>query len=145
GRHEEALEITQHALAIDRERGDGLAVAGDLANLGVIFKSMRDYERALSSFEEGLATPELGQAPSILVYSLQNAANVHRELGNLDRARECLERANEISREHLMPIQRSFHLMSIAHILLSQERVDESLQTYRESIELSRRAHHADG
>ncbi len=145
GRHEEALEITQNALAIDRERGDGLAVAGDLANLGVIFKSMGDYERALASFEEGLATPDLAQDPSILVYSLQNAANVHREIGNLERAREHLERANEISREHLLPIQRSFHLMGIAHILLCQDRVEASLQTYREAIELSRRAHHADG
>lgn len=145
GRHEEALEITQHALAIARGRGDGLAAAGDLANLGVIFKSMGEYERALASFEEGVSTPELAQDPSILVYSLQNVANVHRELGQLDRAREYLERANEISRVHLMPIQRSFHLMGIAHILFHQGRTEECLQTYREAIELSRRAHHADG
>jgi serine/threonine protein kinase/tetratricopeptide (TPR) repeat protein len=145
GRHEDALQITQNALAIDRERGDRLAVAGDLANLGVIFKSMGDYERALASFEDGLSTPELAQDPSTLVYSLQNVANVHRELGNLERAREYLVHADDIARAHLMPIQRSFHLMGIAHILLLQGHVDACLKTYRESIDLSRRAHHADG
>jgi tetratricopeptide (TPR) repeat protein/class 3 adenylate cyclase len=145
GRHEEALVITQNALAIDRERGDRLAVAGDLVNLGVIFKSMGDYTRALASFEDGLSTPELAQDPSSLVYSLHNVANVYRELGDLDRAREYLERANEVARAHLMPIQRSFHLMAIAHILFRQGHIDQALQTYRDSIELSRRAHHADG
>lgn len=145
GRNEEALQITQSALAIDRERGDRLAVAGDLANLGVIFKSMGEYERAIASFEDGLSTPELAQDPSTLVYSLQNVANVHRELGQLDRAKEYLQRADDIARAHLMPIQRSFHLMGIAHIHLLQGHIQECLETYRDSIELSRRAHHADG
>ena len=144
GRHEEALEITQNALAIARERGDRLAVAGDLANVGVIFKSMGITTRD-RQFRRWVVDARLAQDPSILVYSLQNVANVHRELGDLDRAREYLERANEIARAHLMPIQRSFHLMGIAHILFRQGRIEESLQTYRESIELSRRAHHADG
>ena len=32
---------------------------------------------------------------------------------------------------HLLPIQRSFHLTSIAHIELQQGRVDAAIQTYR--------------
>ena len=46
---------------------------------------------------------------------------------------------------YLLPIQRSFHLTSIAHIQLQQGRIDDALETYREAIELSRRARHADG
>jgi tetratricopeptide (TPR) repeat protein len=45
----------------------------------------------------------------------------------------------------LLPIQRSFHLTSIAHIDLQQGRVESALRTYREAIELSRRARHATG
>jgi tetratricopeptide (TPR) repeat protein len=70
---------------------------------------------------------------------------VHRAQGNLDRALELLQRADDISRTHLLPIQRSFHLMAIAHIFLQQDRIPESLQTYEEAVALSRRAHHADG
>lgn len=144
-KHTEALAITQSAIAIDRERCDDLAVAGDLANLGVIYKSMGEYSRALACFEEALSIPALSQDPSTLVYSLQNLANVHRSLGNLDRALQYLRLGDETSRAHLLSIQRSFHLMAIAHILLQQDQVAESLQTYDEAIELSRRAHHADG
>ena len=46
---------------------------------------------------------------------------------------------------YLLPIQRSFHLTSIAHIDLQQGRIDQALETYREAIELSRRARHAEG
>jgi tetratricopeptide (TPR) repeat protein len=145
GRHAEALAITESALAIDRERHDELAVAGDLANLGVILKNMGEYSRALVSLEEALAIPALAQDPTTLVYSLQNLANVHRTLGNLDRALELLQRADDISRAHLLPIHRSFHLMAIAHIFLQQSRIQESLQTYEEAVALSRRAQHADG
>ncbi len=70
GRHEEALTITEDALAIARECHDELAVAGDLTNLGSILKSMGNYAdrafearggvaRARSGAEEaGLCAPQ---------------------------------------------------------------------------------------
>lgn len=144
-RHTEALVMTERALVIDRERHDDLALAGDLNNRGMILKSMGEYARAIASFEEALAIPGLAHDQYSLVYSLQNIGNVYRSLGQLDRALEYLHRANDLARGHLLPIQRSFHLVAIAHILLQQGRIDESLQTYREAVEVSRRARYADG
>ena len=66
-------------------------------------------------------------------------------MGDLDRALECLVQSDEIARVHLLPIQRSFHLTSIAHIQLQQGRIDAALETYRAAVDLSRRARHADG
>jgi tetratricopeptide (TPR) repeat protein len=145
GRHAEALVMTESALVIDREQGNGLALAVDLANRGIVLKSMGDYPRALASLEEALAMPAMAQDPATQVYALHMVANVHRSLGNVAGALEYLERANAIARSHLLPIQRSFHLMAIAHVLLQQGQITESLKTYEEAVALSRRARHADG
>ena len=144
GRNAEALALTESALAIDRERGDDDAVAGDLVNLANILKSMGEYSVALSKIEEALAMPSLAQNPKKLAYILHNLANVHRGMGDLDATLSCLRRADEISGQ-LLPIQRSFHLTSIAHIELQQGSIEAAIQTYKDAIELSRRARHAQG
>ena len=145
GRYEEARAITESTLARNRERGDEYAVAADLANLGVILKGMGEYSLALASLEEAIAMPALEQDATTYLYCLSNLANVYRSLGDLSRALNSLRLADNIARVRLLPIQRSFHLMAIAHVLLQQERIDESLQTYEEAVALSRRARHADG
>ena len=144
GRNAEALALTESALAIDREREDDDAVAGDLVNLANILKSMGEYSVALSKVEEALAMPSLAQNPKKLSYILHNLANVHRFMGDLDATLSCLRRADEVSGQ-LLPIQRSFHLTSIAHIELQQGSIEAAIQTYKDAIELSRRARHAQG
>ncbi len=145
GRHAEALDITRRVLAADRECDDEVAVAGDLTNSGNILRAMGDYEGARSKLEEALAMPALRNDPKKLVYTQHNLANVYRALGDLDRALECLTHSDEIAASHLLPIQRSFHLTSIAHIQLQQGRIETALETYRDAVDLSRRARHADG
>jgi tetratricopeptide (TPR) repeat protein/class 3 adenylate cyclase/tRNA A-37 threonylcarbamoyl transferase component Bud32 len=145
GRHPQALAITRSALAIAREYQDELAVAGDLTNLGNILKSMGEYSAARATLEEALAMPSLRADPKKLVYTLHNLANVHRAMEQPELALVCLRQADEVCRTHLLPIPRSFHLTSIAHIDLQQGRTASALSTYREAIELSRRARHAEG
>jgi tetratricopeptide (TPR) repeat protein len=89
--------------------------------------------------------PAMAEDPATLVYALQHFANVHRILGNVELGLEHLERANAIARNHLLPIQRSTHLMSIAHVQLQQGEIEESLKTYEGAVALSRRARHAEG
>jgi serine/threonine protein kinase/tetratricopeptide (TPR) repeat protein len=145
GRHEDALAITEQALAIDRARQDDLAVAGDLSNLGNILLSLGRHSRALTILEEALAMPAVAGDPIKRAYVLHIFANVHRAEGNLDRALDYLQRADESARVHMLPIQRSFHLTSMAHIHLQNGQLDDCLRLYRDAVELSRRARHADG
>ena len=145
GRHADAVAITENALAIDRQRQDALAVAGDLSNLGSILRSMGQFQRALEILEEALAMPVVSTDPIKRSYILHNIANIHRGLGNIGRALEYLNVADESARAHMLPIQRSFHLTSIAHIHLQEGRLADSLRLYQEAVELSRRARHADG
>ena len=144
GRHREALELTEHALAIDRESGDEDAAAGDLVNLSNILRSMGDYPAALSHIQQALAMPSVDRNPKKLAYALHNIANVHRGMGNVDAALASLRRA-DLNAAHLLPIQRSFHLTSMAHIELQQGSIEQAISTYKEAIDLSRRARHAEG
>ena len=89
--------------------------------------------------------PALRRIPKKLVYTQHKLANVYRAMGDLDRALDCLSAERRVARVHLLPIQRSFHLTSIAHIQLQQGRIDAALETYRAAVDLSRRARHADG
>jgi tetratricopeptide (TPR) repeat protein/class 3 adenylate cyclase len=145
GRHAEAMDITQRVLAIDRECDDEDAVAVDLTNLGSILRAMGDYAGARTHLEAALALPVIRRDPKKVLYTRHNLANVHRAMGDLDRALECLQQNDDAAREHLLPIQRSFHLTSIAHIQMQQGRIDAALETYRAAVDLSRRARHADG
>ena len=144
GRSGEALVLIEDALSIDRAGGDEDAVAGDLVNLTNILKSMGDYTAALERIEEALAMPSLARNPKKLAYALHSLANVHRGMGNLDATLASLRRADENS-AHLLPIQRSFHLTSIAHLELQKGSIDAAIGTYQQAIELSRRARHAEG
>jgi tetratricopeptide (TPR) repeat protein len=136
GRHPEALAITESALAIDRDRGDDLAVAGDLANIGSILRSMSQHERAIGGVEP------LEQRRHV---SLPQVSLCQARRGDVPRALEYLQRADDSARAHMLPIQRSFHLTAIAHMHLQEGRVADSLRLYQGAVELSRRARHADG
>jgi tetratricopeptide (TPR) repeat protein/class 3 adenylate cyclase len=144
GRIPEALTQTEDALAIDRECGDEDAVAGDLVNLANMLKGMGDYAGALAKIEEALAMPSVAENPKKLSFALHNLANVHRGMGNMEATLASLRLADENS-VHLLPVHRSFHLTSIAHIELQQGQIAAAIHTYRQAIELSRRAHHAEG
>ncbi|MBA3640656.1 MAG: tetratricopeptide repeat protein, partial [Acidobacteria bacterium] len=104
-----------------------------------------DYSRARAVLEEALAMPVASRDPGRISSVLHNLANVHRAVGDLDQALECLHKADAAMHAHMMPIQRSFHLTTIAHIRLQQGDVAAAIESYRQALELSRRARHADG
>jgi tetratricopeptide (TPR) repeat protein/class 3 adenylate cyclase len=145
GRHEEALEVTRRALALDRECSDDIAVAVSLTNLGTILRATGDFAGAREHLEAALAMRVLQRDPRKLVYTQHILANVYRAMGDVEKALDYLTQNDEIARIHLLPIQRSFHLTSLAHIQLQRGHIDTALETYRSAIELSRRARHADG
>jgi tetratricopeptide (TPR) repeat protein len=155
GRNEEALGAIEQALEIDRQRGTVEAIVGDLSNLASVLKSMGEFDRARVQLEEALDLSERGNArgaaakPADLhvkrAYILHYLANVYRELGDNAAALEHLHRAVTVSREKRLPIQASFHYTAIAHILLQESRIEDSLHYYREAVGLTRRARFVPG
>jgi tetratricopeptide (TPR) repeat protein/class 3 adenylate cyclase len=154
GRNLEALDLAEQTLRIARERGDVGAVASDLTNCGAILRALGEHEQAQQVLEEALdtgkpATGEYGAASDELaikhVYALQNLSHCYRERGDRKRALECLQRAGAIAAQKRLPIALSYHYTSMAHLHLQEGRIPESLASYREAIELTRRARYAPG
>ncbi|HET8653952.1 MAG TPA: tetratricopeptide repeat protein [Longimicrobiaceae bacterium] len=156
GRNREARTYIEEGLALDRRRGDLAAVLGDLANLGQVLKNEGDLDRARSCLEEALWLMEDASAAGgpggdsrsfsfKAQYVLHNLANIHRELGDNERALEYLHRAMRQMAGQRHPIQLAFQYTSVAHIYLQQGRVEESLEHYREAADLTRRARFAPG
>ncbi len=152
GRDEEALEFVERALELDQQRGDLEAVLGDLSNIGLVLKGMGKYDgarryledtaRLLETLPDGALCFGAGIKRS---YILHNLANVHRALGDNDRAQDYLREAKSNTADSRLPIQRSYHLTAEAHIRLQQGEIEESLTLYHEAVELTRRADYAPG
>src|SRR6185312_6746629 len=156
GRDEDALACIEEALAIDRERGDAVAVVGDLSNLGYVLKGMGYFESAEERLLEGIDLSERilagdsdasakGEAAVKQHYLVHNLANVYRQLGQSDRALELMRRATERAGGERLPIQLSYHYTSIAHLCLVAGRIEESLEHYRAAIDFTRRANFVPG
>ncbi len=155
GRPRDAIPFIEQSLEIDRERRDMLATVTDLSNYGAVLKSMGSLDQARERLEEALALTESVPGDDVAVrsgetflkqtYILHNLANIHRELGDEQRALEYYARCRRLTEDKRLPIQLSYHLTSVAHILLQQGKVDESIERYREAVELTRRARFVPG
>jgi len=106
---------------------------------------MKAFDRAIGCLQEALDLCEQLGDPIKQVYSAGTLANVHRELGHIDVAQQYLRRADDIAAARRMPVERSFMLMALAHIALQQGAPEEAIRLYREAVEMSRKARHAEG
>ena len=145
GRIAEALAQTEEALCIDRECGDEDAVAGDLVNLANILKEMGDYAGALSRIEEALAMPSVVDNPKKLSFALHNLANVHRGHGQHggDAGAACASRMR--TRHTCCPSTDRFISRRSRTSSCSKGASTRRFTPTEKAIELSRRAHHAEG
>ena len=119
GQFDKALALCQAALQGDLSRADGFAT------LGLIFHALRDFERALQSFGEGLRL-----APDDV--ALLNHRGV--ALLELHRPREALddfERVLALAPEHCDALGNR------GNALLRQNRVDEAVAAYDRALALA--------
>lgn len=153
GRLEDALRVIETTLRIDRESGDTNALIGDLVNLGAVLKGRGDLEAARATLEEALALSEAcGDDPELrgglkLPYILHHLANIYLygEQADEQRALTYLQRAVDVTQKKNLPVHASYHLISVAHILLQQGRVEESLDSYRAAVAGARRSNYSPG
>ncbi|MGB7098829.1 MAG: tetratricopeptide repeat protein [Xanthobacteraceae bacterium] len=121
GRLDAALALTQAALKSDLSRADGFA------SLGLIFHALRDFPRALASYDEGLrVAPDDAEL-------LNRRGVVLLELG---RAREALE-----SFDRVLPHtpNRLDVLGNRGNALLKLNRVTDALAAYDRALECAPR------
>jgi len=153
-RHREAIDFVERALELERELGNERAVVSNLCNLGVLYRTLGEYDRALATLEEALAiqrrTPDGTSGVETHHrasegYILHSIANVYSARGDNGRALAYLEdarRSEEATARAVSIVNVHYHMTAIARIHIDEGRIDEGLALYRESAEVVRRARH---
>jgi len=142
GRHADALPILEEAIRLARTAGDWRAEAGDCATMANCLRALEQPQRALELILETLAQGNV-EVGTLRHGALMNVlATVYRDLGDYERALETY-RNTESSLNNTT--YASFSLPGIAFVQLQQGKVEEALASYREAVELNRKARYADG
>ena len=142
GRHDEALEIIQEVIRLGRDAADLRAEAGDLATMANVLRAMGQHQRALDVIREAIEEGHVDERSLRYGALLNVMATVYRDLGDYERALDYYQRTAGILNN---TVYASFSLPGIAFVQLQQGKVEEALSSYREAVELNRKARYADG
>jgi len=141
GRGEEALEVLEEAIAIDRQADDLEGEIVDLQNIVRVYRTLGRHTEALGLALELTALAEEHDADQL---SKGYAANLlglcYASVGELDKAIEIFEDIRDNLRSKAFLVQGAFSLNSLAHLYLQTGRIDDAVRTYEESIAHARRS-----
>ena len=137
GRYDEALQASQAALDIARERGDAAEIMAALGNVALDYLSRGDVERAMPLFEEAVA---LSDEPIQTAQAKANLGYAKLVAGDIDGAADFLEDAANITREVGAAHAEAHALLNLGLVRLRQEDLDGARASFRWSLESADRA-----
>jgi len=132
GRLADAAACLQEVVALRRKLGNTGALALALNNLGYHYHQHGDYERALATFQEGLSVVARVKNHRAESYLLWSMADLQRDLGAYDEARQLYHKSLEIN-ENSEPFLTS-------SVLLNMSTLERWLGNHREAISLATEA-----
>jgi len=142
---DEAISVVEQTLEIDRQQEDRGGLARDLTNLAGLLKEKGEYEPALSHLAEAtrlvdrLEETDGVPLPLKRNYIAHFEASLRSAMGDSAAVVKIQRRAVERNREHGVGIGLSYHLNALAHAYMQAGEVEQSLDTYRESVEHGRK------
>ncbi len=142
GRHEEALAIVEDVIARARAAGDSRAEHGDLASVANILRALGRPQQARDVLQAAIDRTDQAVNPARHGALLNVMATLHRDLGDFPGALAYYQRTKSYLSH---TVYASFSLPGIAYLQLQQGDVDAAVATYREAVEMNRRARYADG
>lgn len=135
-RFDEALDA--HRKALKRSRGDRVAEAGALSNLGLTYEQMRRPAEAVDVLEEALAVCPDGAAPRLRGMIHANLGLALQALRRLPEAADALRTDIAICRSLDDRPGEAVSLNNLGLVLRDQGRHAESAQTFRTALDLAR-------
>jgi tetratricopeptide (TPR) repeat protein len=138
GQYQEALNLYQQSLEIQREIGDRSGEANSLMNLGNVYDSLGQYQKALNFHQQSLAIQrEIGDIQGE-ANSLNNLGNVYGSLGQYQEALDFFQQSLEIQRE-IGDIQGEASLLTgLGNVYNLSGKYQEALNFYQQSLEIFR-------
>jgi tetratricopeptide (TPR) repeat protein len=98
-RYDEALELALVAVKGLRGENNYMAESRALTDVGVIYKKLRQYDKALANLMEGLALREEHNIRHFTLTSFLEIADLHSEMGNTNEAITYLIKAEQLALE----------------------------------------------
>ncbi len=150
GLYDEAIgEYGPAQAAIDRavdafgEQADTLGQARCLAQGGLIARRQGDYELAQTRYELALTLFSeedcAAEAAHTRIHILNGLGSVHRQMGNLDQAQQCYQRALSYSQGCNYLLGQAESLNSLGGLSLHRRELSRAMDFYRQSLEIYRR------
>ncbi len=85
GKREDALKAYEQALALDRAAGRNAGIAGDLNNIGLVYKTWGKYDEALKYLEQARPDQRSGSKTGMVV-RLNNIGLVYKAQDRYNKA-----------------------------------------------------------
>jgi len=139
GKHQKALKELNTALSIARKiKGREDEVASTLNNIGIIYREMGNYPRALGVFHEALDIDEQLKSEWAISYDLRNMAQTYIKSGKVEKAIPLLKTAIEKAASIGNRINEAKAILGLAnaHELLGKN--GEAENFFQKALTLSR-------
>ena len=145
GRGEEALEVLNEAVSLDRELHDIEGEVVDLQNIVRVYRALHRHEEALALAEDAARLAAKAGDMLSVGYTANLLALCHASLGQIDEAISKLEHIREEMLSQGILFQGAFSLTSLAHMYLQAGQVEKSVDAYDDAIAYARRGRDAEG
>jgi len=137
GDSDRAIARFEESLAIDRRRNDPQQVLA-LNNLGIAYKNVGEYDKALEAYQEVLRTPTIAGNPSQRALVLNNAGVLQQLLGHDREALALHLQALELARQVGSRDNEARSLNTIGQTYASLGDYDRALQFEQEGLAIRR-------
>ena len=145
GKHEEASEICERMVSIDRQLNDFQNLASDLTSHGTILRRLKKYEQGLKCLKEALAIYEDNANPDKQAATLNVIGVTYQDQGKTDKALYFHDRAYEVTSKHHLFVMQGYSLMASAQIYWQQGNVEDCLRLHNAALTIHRKSRYAEG
>ena len=138
GDFKQAIEWKKRVLEICRQSGDEKWTPGLLHDLAIIYAEAKDCERSLSFAQEAVALRQKQHNSAGIAHALGALYFALMCNGNLDEAREAIEGATKINRDHQNHERLVTDLVMLMYINILQKRLVDAQHNFDEFLPIAR-------
>ena len=135
GKYTDALAILQEAMSLQERLSPDPETEGDLLNnIGFVYYSQANYQKALEYFEQALPLQQQLPHRQKEAEALSNIATVQASLGRFDEALATYQQILTMQTQMGLPLAEATTRLNIAAVQIQQGKYQEGISTYLQML-----------